>query len=407
MPTGLPAPTAAWLPADPGEAWLPAALNHGHAYSDRVGREAAGRGVCAFYAARYRHSSPALWAERLAAGQIRRNGRRLQADTALEAGDRLIWQRPPWPEGAVPALPAPLVDDGDLVVFNKPSGLPVLPAGGWLEHTVLGQIEHQLASAALASGEPAAPGGSPRPVHRLGRFTSGLLLCARRAETRAWLSALLRDSTALADDATKVALSASPSPHASPWASSNPFPSVSPNPGSSASSSPSSSASPNPGSSVSVSASACPCRKTYRALLQSPLPGSPLVALQPGDSLVLRTPIGRRPHARLGTVWAAAPGMAACSTLTLLQRAEAHWLVELTIASGRPHQIRIHAAAAGAPLLGDPLYGPGGVPSHEACPGDGGYHLHAHRLRLPLPDGRILELEAPLPQRLQLVGAPC
>ncbi len=332
-----------------GEGWLPAALNGGHRYPDRVDGAAAGQVVSAFYAARYRHSDVAAWRRRLAAGEICRNGQLLRADLPLAAGDRLQWHRPPWQEGAVPALPGPLFDDGDLLVFNKPSGLPVLPAGGWLAHTVLGQLERQ-----LAAGEIGAGADSPRPVHRLGRFTSGLLLCARRPATRAWLSALLRESTA---------------------------------------------GQPNP-----TGAETGSCRKTYRALLQPPLPGSPLLALGPGDSLELTTPIGRRPHDRLGTIWAAAcaagapsTSLAACSTLTLLRRTDRSWLVELTIASGRPHQIRIHTAAAGAPLLGDPLYGPGGLASPQALPGDGGYHLHAHRLRLPLADGRLLELEAPLP----------
>jgi hypothetical protein len=35
---------------------------------------------------------------------------------------------------------------------------------------------------------------------------------------------------------------------------------------------------------------------------------------------------------------------------------------QVTILTGRPHQIRIHMAALGHPLLGDPLYGPGGTP---------------------------------------------
>ncbi len=339
--------------------WLPAAFNAGHTYRDRVGPEAAGQSLSAFYAARYRHSGEAVWRQRLAAGEILWNDQRPRADGPLAAGDWLAWHRPPWQEGAVPALPGPLFDDGDLLVFNKPSGLPVLPAGGWLAHTVLGQLER--------------PWPGALPVHRLGRFTSGLLLCARRPATRAWLSALLRESTAqgrlgtrdagLSDDATRVALFSSRS-----------LPT--------------------------------PCRKTYRALIQLPSPCSPLLALAPGETLALTTPIGRRPHARLGTLWAAAaPGdvaaLPACSTLTLLEQRPNAWLVEVAIATGRPHQIRIHTAAAGAPLLGDPLYGPGGQARDQVLPGDGGYHLHAHRLQLPLADGTELALEAPLPDGLR------
>jgi 23S rRNA pseudouridine1911/1915/1917 synthase len=183
-------------------------------------------------------------------------------------------------------------------------------------------------------------------VHRLGRFTSGLLVCARSSTSRAWLSALLRGSTAQ-----------------------------------------------------------CRCTKTYRALLQPPVPESPLLALEPDQQLSLTTPIGRCPHTRLGTIWAAAPAdpvaLPARSELRLLERGERAWLVEVTIATGRPHQIRIHTAAAGAPLLGDPLYAPGGLAAEQALPGDGGYHLHAHRLRLVCPDGDLLALEAPLPEALR------
>jgi len=238
----------------------------------------------------------------------------------------------------VPELPGPLFDDGDLLVFDKPSGLPVLPAGGFLEHTLLAQLQDRW---------PAA-----RPVHRLGRFTSGLLVCARSRSGRAWLSALLRESS-------------------SPLA-----------------------------------VRSGPCRKTYRALLQPPVPGSPLWALKPGESLELATPIGRSPHRRLGSIWAAAPkgyptALAALSALRVLERGDGSWLVEIAIATGRPHQIRIHTAAAGAPLLGDPLYLAGGALSDHALPGDGGYHLNAHQLRLVCPAGGLLELEAPLPEALR------
>jgi 23S rRNA pseudouridine1911/1915/1917 synthase len=62
-------------------------------------------------------------------------------------------------------------------------------------------------------------------------------------------------------------------------------------------------------------------------------------------------------------------------------------LVDVEILTGRPHQIRIHMAWAGHPLVGDPLYGPGGIPLPEtsAVPGDPGYLLHAHRLELAHP----------------------
>ena len=311
---------------------LTPALNGGFAYSDRIAPRAVGQSVSAFYADRYRHSTRIDWLQRLAAGEIYRNGQQLQADGPLAAGDGLVWHRPPWQEAAVPVLPSPLFDNGDLLVFNKPSGMPVLPAGGFLEHTLLAQLQDRWPDA--------------RPVHRLGRFTSGLLVCARLPASRAWLSALLRESTAQRR-----------------------------------------------------------CTKTYRALLQPPVPESPLLALMPDQQLSLSTPIGRCPHTRLGTIWSAAPAdplaLPARSELRLLERGERAWLVEVTIATGRPHQIRIHTAAAGAPLLGDPLYGPGGLACDQALPGDGGYHLHAHRLQLVCPDGGLLALEAPLPEALR------
>ena len=362
------------MSSTPGSApgWLPAALNGGHTYRDRVSQSAAS--TVAFYASRYRHSDRAVWEQRLIAGEILRNGQRLRADAALAPGDRLAWHRPPWQEAAVPVLPerAIVFDDGDLLVLNKPSGLPVLPAGGFLEHTLLRQLEAWLAAGWL---DPAA--GLPRPVHRLGRFTSGLLVCARRPASRAWLSALLRDSTSAGASAD------------------------------------------HPGAAPAQPASMRGCLKLYRALLRPPQPGSVLLALaEPGAprcaataaaaeaaGLWIETPIGRRSHARLGLIWAAAEqadpaALPARSAVRLIARRPKGWLVAVTIASGRPHQIRIHAAAAGAPLLGDPLYDPGGVPRADALPGDGGYQLHAHRLELQHPAGHRLAVEAPLPPEL-------
>ena len=323
----------AWLSnaSSASEAWLPAAFNQGHPYRDRVDRPAAS--IAGFYAERYRHSDQAVWKERLAAGEIWCNGQQLRADAVLAAGDRLVWHRPPWEEAAVPVLSerAIVFDDGDLLVLNKPSGLPVLPAGGFLEHTLLAQLQ------ALA---PAA-----RPVHRLGRFTSGLLVCARRPATRGWLSAQLRDST-----------SASEAP-------------------------------------VAVGS----CRKLYRALCE---PVSSDWAI--GESRGITSAIGRRPHPLLGEIWCVAESgdtsaLPSRSEITLIARRPQACLVDVAIATGRPHQIRIHTASIGAPLLGDPLYIAGGIADPSVLPGAGGYRLHAHRLRLQPPVGDVMQLEAPLP----------
>ena len=346
------------------DAWLPPATNHGHAYHDRL--STACGSVVAFYSDRYRHSEAQVWRERLAAGEILCNGRQLRADGPLQPGDRLVWHRPPWQEAAVPVLPehAIVLDDGDLLVLNKPSGLPVLPAGGFLEHTVLHQLQHWLATGVLP-----ADGGLPRPVHRLGRFTSGLLVCARRPASRAWLSAQLRESTAAVHTAT--------GPGATP-SSEGPA-----------------------GRAVPQEPATAPCRKLYRALT-APLPADWGVL----EQRLITTAIGRQPHPLLGQIWCAvaadAAGALPCaSALQLLERREEACLVEVAIATGRPHQIRIHCAALGAPLLGDPLYRPDGSARDEALPGAGGYHLHAHRLQLSPPGQEPLQLEAPLPRKLQ------
>jgi len=137
--------------------------------------------------------------------------------------------------------------------------------------------------------------------------------------------------------------------------------------------------------------------KIYRALVE----GYPAQ-----DVFTVDTPIGPVPHAALGSVHAASPaGKAARSHAKVLERREAASLVEVRIETGRPHQIRIHMAACGHPLAGDPLYGPGGVPKEGALPGDLGYLLHAYRLTFPHPrTGIQVDLRCEPPPVLRSFG---
>ena len=274
-----------------------ALLNDGCEYRERLGPEADGLTVLAYLSQRYSHSTEAEWAERIASGHVLIDSLPTHPEGALRKGRELLWQRPPWIEPEAPATFSVLYEDEDLLAVAKPAGLPTLPGANFLKSTLLYLVRAYAPEAT--------------PLHRLGRWTSGLVLCAKNHQSRA---GLMRQ-----------------------WSTNN-------------------------------------VGKRYRALAGG---------LPDWEELTITAPIGLVPHPLLGSIHAASPkGKPAWSHATILERRADSYLCDVSIATGRPHQIRIHLASAGYPLIGDPLYIAGGLPAPDtrALPGDPGYHLHSAEL---------------------------
>jgi 23S rRNA pseudouridine1911/1915/1917 synthase len=261
-----------------------------------------GSDLLAYLCDRFPHSSRESWRARIDSGQVRVDGLRVSRRFELRGGEVLVWDRPPWVEPEAPLCHAVLHRDDDLLAVAKPAGLPTLPGGGFLEHTLLYTVRRQVPHAT--------------PLHRLGRWTSGIVLFAISARARAGVAAQLRERRVL---------------------------------------------------------------KRYRALAC----GRPA-----SRRFELSVPIGPVPYARLGRLHSASrDGKPARSRVHVVELRDGAFLADVFPITGRPHQIRIHLAAAGHPLAGDPLYRSGGGPASDgqAVPGDGGYHLHAAEMRLRHP----------------------
>jgi 23S rRNA pseudouridine1911/1915/1917 synthase len=102
-------------------------------------------------------------------------------------------------------------------------------------------------------------------------------------------------------------------------------------------------------------------------------------------SFAARQPIARVPHGPIEIHVAAEHGRASLTRVRVLRRERERTLVAAQPITGRPDQIRIHLAAAGAPIVGDPLFGPGGTPKSDVPPGAGGYLLHSAALSFTHP----------------------
>lgn len=293
-------------------------LNNGWTYREQVGPEGSGLTVLDYLAATRHHSTSEEWAQRLERGEVEVEGKRVACNSILHPGQTIVWHRPPWNEGDVPTNFTIVHEDDSIIAVDKPAGLPTMPAGGYLNHTLLALMRERYPETS--------------PLHRLGRHTSGLVLFARTRAAASELARAWRDHTV---------------------------------------------------------------KKTYRALA---------LGETRTEMFVIDVPIGPVPHPLLGTVRAASEdGKPSHSVAVVLERSRDRTLFNVEIKTGRPHQVRIHLAYAGHPLVGDPLYDAGGsLKRHPGLPGDGGYLLHAERLQFAHPaTGKRMTLVAPPPPALQ------
>ena len=265
-------------------------------------------------------------------GQVLVNGSKAKTGYLIKPGDEIALDAT---EETV-ALPEPediplavIYEDSHIAVINKPAGMVCHPGAGVRSGTLVNALLFHMGP--LDSDDPLRPG----IVHRLDRFTSGLVVVAKNAKAHRLLSRQFKQRQV---------------------------------------------------------------NKEYLALVH----GCPS-----GGTGVIDFPIGRDVHDRKKISVRARKKRDAVTRYEVEKNYGPVSLLRVKPETGRTHQIRVHLAQKGHPVVGDTTYGGNRDRSLPPALRDGAaglkrYFLHACRLEFQHPVSQErLSLEAPLPSELQ------
>ena len=143
--------------------------------------------------------------------------------------------------------------------------------------------------------------------------------------------------------------------------------------------------------------------KTYLALVQGEWPARNKVIDLPLHKYLLQGKDGTEGERRVRVTTPEEPeGMRSITLVKVAERLKGCTLLEVTIKTGRTHQIRVHLASQGHPIAGDDKYGDFEWNKNLQKQGHKRMFLHAWRLQFNHPvSGERVELNAELPTELQ------
>ena len=320
----------------------------------RVPSERAGLRADAFFSLAFPFLSRTRIRQKIQQGEAVLNGRRFATSARVREGDEVTvtWRGPVEEEHPTEAPLVILHEDDWFMAVDKPAGQPSHPAGAVQSGTVIQQVRRHLrpaTEARIAAGDRSA---WPTLAGRLDRFTSGIVLAAKTAPALAAMQRLRAGGLVerrylavvegrLKDDAGIIDAPIGPS-------------------------------------------------VSGPALQEPPAGGS--AAAQSGTTVGIRMCV-------------MPDGLPSRTEYRVLERGGDHTVLHAVIRSGRQHQIRVHFASIGHPVVGDLIYRDealflrywaNGCRLDESLPAR--HLLHAERLSFDHPfTGARLVIEAPVP----------